>query len=215
LSIVISAAGGNIETVTPKYSSNTNDAAAKMIGISAGDLEIVGGRVVIKKSIAEAIAKRRPGTDNVEVVLLPWFESAVQSGSIAAVRIPVTGSQLYANYPSNILLLKVMSSNTGEFLKYSAAAADYGDGKFTLWSKGSETPYTGNINSGTEYDLVAFIKDGGKFDLDKTVNGTVVDPLAIVRRVQPDSGDGGGGCNAVGYILVILLAIPLLIQKKK
>jgi len=220
-SIAISALDRDIIMVDPKYSSSINYAAAKTPDISATDLEIVEGRVTIRKSIAEAIAKKLLETNDIEVVLLPWFEATIESGKIAAVRIPIRGSQLYANYPKDILLLKVISSDTGEFLEHVSSEADYSDGKFTLLAKGNETPYSGKINSGTEYVyvLVVFIKDGGKYDLDKAINGNVVDPIAIVRRVQSGGngdgggGGGGGGCKAASHLFIMLLVIHLFIKR--
>jgi subtilisin family serine protease/uncharacterized membrane protein len=213
-SIGISESGAEIITVNPKYSSSINYAAAKMPDISATNLEIVEGRVTMRKPIAEAIAKELLETDDVEVVLLPWFEATIQSGKTAAVKIPIRGGLLYANYPRDILLLKVMSSDSGEFLEYAASEADYSDGKFTLLSKGNETPYSGKINSGAEYDLIIFIKDGGRFDLDKTINGNVVDPITIARRVQSGGESGGGGCStSYGYLAFILLGTVLLVRR--
>jgi Synergist-CTERM protein sorting domain-containing protein len=209
-----------IMTAYPQYFSNRDVAAARIPDIRASDLEVVGGRVVISGQVAETIAKGLLGANsNIEVDPLPLFEAAVQSGSIAAVKLPVSGARFGVSSPRNIQLLKVLSSSTGEFLRYAATEADYDDGRFTLLARGSETPYGGNINPGAEYDLLVFIRDGGKYDLDKVANGVVIDPLAIVRRVSaPPSGDGGdgggGGCNA-GYVAFVLLLLPFLAKRKK
>ena len=220
MTIVISAMpGGDIITANPQYFSNGDEAAARMPDISTGDLEAVGGMVFINRTTAEIIAGNLLGANSyVEVTPLPVFEAAIQSGKTAAAKIPVNGTSLGVNNPSDILLLKVISSNNGEFLRYAAAEADYDDGKFTLLAKGSETPYTGNINPGAEYDLMIFIRDGGRFDLDKAVNGAVIDPTAIVRRVQQpgNGGDGGsGGCNAGWGFLAFIGTVPLILGKKK
>jgi hypothetical protein len=214
--------GGDIIITDPQYFSNVDAAAAKMPDIRADDLEIIGGRVVISRQIAEAISKELLGTDNIEVHLLPLFESAIQIGKIAAVKIPVNGAQFNVNRPRDILLLKVMSPSYGEFLEYVSEESDYDDGKFTLLLKGSETPYSGNINSGVEYDMLIFIKDGGKYDLDKASNGFVVDPTAIVNKKQSGNngddqkrGGGGGGCSAYAYLAFALIgAMPLVLKRQ-
>ena len=226
-SCVVTVLNSNLRYSNPQYSSNIDYAASKMVDIKATELEITGGKVIVKKSITEAIAKKQLGADDFEVVCLPWFESEVRDSGVAAVKIPVTGSQLNANYPRNIMLLKVLSGSVGEFLKYVGSEADYGDGSFTLLSKGSEAPYTGYINPNASYDLVIFIRDGGKFDLDKITNGFVVDPLAIIyetkskgdEKKQPDKRSqtegGGGGCSAGFSSFVLLLSIVPFAKKKK
>gem|GEM_PF-6286064 len=213
----------NLMYSDPQYSSNLDDAASKMVGINAADLEISGGKVVVKKSIIEAIARKQFRTNDSEhgVVSLPLFEATALNSGVAAVKIPVNGAQLNANYPRNLMLLKVLSGSVGEFLEYVGAEADYGDGRVTLLAKGSETPYTGYINSNASYDLVIFIRDGGKYDLDKTVNGVVIDPLAIVYKTQSDDSDkrnqaegGSGGCNAFGYFAFILLGVAPFARRR-
>ncbi|MCL1875979.1 MAG: putative Ig domain-containing protein [Synergistaceae bacterium] len=222
---------GDIAAAIPQYSSNMGYAATRMVDVNTADLETADGNVVINKSVAEAISKKLLGVNNVRVVPLPWFEAAVQSGKIAAVKIPVSGAQLNTSHPKDILLLKIISSETGEFLEYAATDDDYDDGRFTLLEKGSETPYSGNINPDAEYDLMIFIKDGGRFDLDKTTDGFVIDPTAIVNVVHGSeirlsegsasertkaSEKTSGGCNA-GYVSFsfVLLGTALISIRKK
>ena len=201
-------------TTDPKYSTDVSYAAGKMPGFTEANLEIINGKAAVKKSVSESIAKTLLKENSFEVNTLPWFEAEVGVGNVAAVRIPVAGSQFKADYPKDISLLKIISPTSGEFLKYAATEADYGDGKFTLLTKGSETPYSGRINSSAEYDLVIFIKDGGKYDLDKAANGVVVDPINIVNKTNKGEDDdffGGSGCNAYGYFALLLMGVvPLL-----
>ena len=209
-------------TITdPKYPLNEEQAASNMEDINASDLETTNGKVYIKKSVAEAIAKTLFDDDNAfEVFTLPCFEAEVDKGNVVAVRIPVVGTQFRVEYPKDILLLKIISPASGEFLKYAATEADYGDGKFTLFTKGSETLYSGKLDVSATYDLVIFIKDGGKYDLDKTENGVVVDPLVIVNETESkeewDEVLKSSGCNAYGYLALILMGVvPLLKNRGK
>ena len=208
----------------PQYSTNLDYAASKMVDIKATDLEISGGKVIIKKSVTEAIAisQLRASSSGFEVVSLPWFEAAAQDNGVTAVKIPVNGKQLNVNYARNIMLLKILSGSVGEFLEYAGSEADYGDGRFTLFAQGSETPYSGYLNPNDSYDLVIFIKDGGKYDLDKTANGNVVGSHAIVSKTQSvndgtqtGSGGGGGGCSTFGYFAFVLLGVVPLARRNK
>jgi uncharacterized protein YjdB len=214
----VTISDGEITTVNPQFSSDKDYAATKMIGISASDLEIADEKVVIKKSIAESIARKllKTKTNNFEIVLLPWFEAAIGYGRIAAVKIPIKGAQLNTNYPREVLLLKIISPSEGEFLQYAANKSDYEDGMFTLLAKGSETPYSGIIDSNKEYDLMIFIKDGGKYDLDKTRNGFVVDPVAIVNKNSESVNEDSSGCSVFGYLVFTLMGVvPFVIRKNR
>ncbi len=69
------------------------------------------------------------------------------------------------------------------------------------------------------------IADGGSFDLDGTVNGSVVDPAFVIEAKrkenpepdpEPSAGTGGGGGCSLGIIPLglLLLALPLGLLKK-
>ena len=65
--------------------------------------------------------------------------------------------------------------------------------------------------------VVLAIRDGGRFDLDGTVNGSVTDPAFLLegRRVdEPDVHGGGSGCASGGAfspsLLVLLAPLALL-----
>ena len=208
--------GNNITIVYPQYSSEVEYIVSKTNGFSASNLEIVDGKAAIKKSIIKSICDKLVSGSISTIHSLPWFEASVANGEIAAIRIPVKGSLLEADYPRDIQLLKVLAPNTGEFLKYAATVSDYDDGRFTLTYTGSETPYSGYIDPKTDYYLVIFIKDGGKYDLDKTVNGVVVDPLSIVNKTSHSGliNSSGSGCSAYGYLaLALMIVVPLTLRK--
>ena len=188
-------------------------------------LEVVGGKVVVKGGVAEAIAKSK-GVTPANVVTLAVFEATVANGAMAAVEIPVTGAELGAASPDKIVLLKIFSSGSGERLTYMASGFNFDNnddgGKFTLLAANGAV-YTGAIVGTTNYILLVFIRDGGRYDLDEDVNGVVVDPLAIVHQ-QLGAGEtnnkGGGGCdvmaaNAVGFALALLALAGLVARRKK
>lgn len=202
--------GGIIDAAEPVPFTSPDDAAGKMPDIDASDLEVVDGKVVISMAIAEAIADKLGG-EYTKIVTLPCFEVKVGDGETASVRMQVTGAQLGTGYAKDIALLKVMSRNNGEYMAYAIDSAGYGDGKFTLLKNGAS--HSGAIDPEADYDLVVFIKDGEKFDLDNKINGEVIDPLVVVHETQStgspsSSGSSGGGCNAgAGIFGLSLLAV--------
>ncbi|WP_455598915.1 Synerg-CTERM sorting domain-containing protein, partial [Cloacibacillus sp.] len=64
-----------------------------------------------------------------------------------------------------------------------------------------------------------FIKDGGEYDLDGEEDGTVIDPIAIIRQSKPPvpkpTQHGGGGCTAGAGALAMLALIPLWMRRGK
>lgn len=198
---------GNIESATPRYSSNKSEVAAKTAGFGEDDFEIVDGKVVIRRSIAEGLARKLLEADDIEVVLLPWFEAGVTGGKVASVRFSVTASMLQAKHSvdgNTVLLLNVTSPNTGEFLTY--VDSNFDDGDFYFMPK----PYPDDLPGPRDpyYELYTFIRDGGKFDLDQTENSMVVGQSVIVRKAQPkEAGKSGGGCNVNYGSIALLLAV--------
>jgi hypothetical protein len=212
----------DIVWVTARYTSSKDIAVSKMPDFELDDYDVIDGKVTLKKSIAEKISKVfceeiLEKTDGIKAIPLPWFEAAVEPGKVAAVRISVEGSLLYSELPEGIILLKILTPTSGQFLQYVSMDVDYDDGRFTvLKKKGYEQ--IENINKNEDYDLVVFIRDGGEFDLDKRINGFVVDPIVIVNK-NGESRNGGGssvGCSAFGFLAFSLLGIvPFVIWKKR
>ena len=212
---------GDIQRAWHRNSSSKSETAAKTIGFGEDDFEIVDGNVVIKKSIAETIARKLLGTDDIEATPLPWFEAAIlrsgQNGKIAAVGKFVTESMLKMEAPfrwSEVLILNIISPDTGEFLEFTGwhDIDGFDDGKFMLEPL---IPAPGLTQPEHAYILYVFIRDGGRFDLDKTENGLVVGQLAIVGKARPErepATPGSSGCNAgYGGILLLLTSLGLLI----
>ena len=132
---------------------------------------------------------------------------------------PVKGFQLKADnfrkYSDEISLYNILSPDFIERLSYAADESKYGDGRFTLLTKGSEIPFLGMIDSDSEYDLLIFIRDGGRFDIDKTVNGCVVGQIVVQHlafyHVIPVKKSGG--CSVDFSKITWLLIITLFINK--
>lgn len=211
----------DIQRATPQHSTDKGEVAAKTDGFSEYDFDIVDGKVVIKKSITEAIAKELLETDDIEVFPLPWLEAKFyrngQNGRIASIITPVKRSMLDSPVDfSKTLLLSINSPNTGEFLKYDGNNPD--DGKF-LFSPPIQPTVDPYPEDNSDYEMYVFIRDGGRYDLDKAVNGSVFCQLAIVgkaksetKQTEPKDPKGividnsrGGGCNAVYCSLLLLL----------
>ncbi|MCL1875884.1 MAG: Ig-like domain-containing protein [Synergistaceae bacterium] len=209
----------------PTYASSKAEAASMLQDFSEDDLDVADGKVVIKKSIAEKIYRELSGDEfeprnGVLVTPIPYFEAAVEPGKIAAVKIPMKGRKLDADDPKNINLLKILTPTTGVFLEYVYSEAEYRDGKFTVLDVEEGVPATGKFVLEGDYELVIFIRDGGSYDLDKAVNGYIVDPTAIVRRTWPgEQGiDDDEGCNAGfgGSVSLLLAGLALFtVQRKK
>ena len=167
-----------------QYFTDKSEAAAKTIGFSEGDFESVDGGVAISKSIIDPIAMKL-SSDIIEASSLPCFKAELESGKAAAVRrISVRASLLKVAQPSShledILILSIISPDAGELLKYAPSLDDLDDGMFTV------IPIVGIPENEQLFELVLCIKDGGRFDLDKTENGLVVAQIAILGK----SGSG-------------------------
>jgi Synergist-CTERM protein sorting domain-containing protein len=192
------------------FPSDKDDVSNKT-GISPDDLEKIGDKIYLKKKLAEDIAKKLLKADEVDVVILPVFEADVDpTGGIFQVKLKVTGKDLLAEFADDINLIGMISPKDGALFEYVGSLADYGDGKFTLLKDG--VVFDGKIEPNAEYELVAFIKDGGKFDLDKIVNGKVISSLFLAA--EKGGRKGGGGCNAYGFTFALLAVVPLVLRRK-
>ena len=85
---------------------------------------------------------------------------------------------------------------------------------------GKTEDFTGTIVASEKYELVLFVADGGDYDLDKTENGVVIDPCAILKAESapinptPKTGSGSGGCSAGVGALALLALVPLFLRRK-
>jgi Synergist-CTERM protein sorting domain-containing protein len=199
-----------IVPVTPGYPSDVNDVAATT-GINANDLEKKpDGKVYLKKTVADAIAKKELNVNAVDTEILPVMSADISPvGGIGQVTISVTGKQLLASLPQDINLIGVISGDAGTALGYITNLANADDGTFMLLSGGAV--FTGPIDPNATYELVVFIKDGGLFDLDGAADGKALFSLFFADEKK----GGGGGCNAYGFAFALLAAIPFVLRRKK
>jgi len=218
----------DIQRTIINYSSNVSEVAVKTAGFSESNFETVDGKVVIKKSVAEAIAKKLLGTDDIEVIPLPWFEAKFlmsdMNGKIADVRNsvlvkPLNVAHWFEIKGEELLFLSIISPEAGEFLEYAPMESEYDDSKFTIMP-------VSYVGLDEPVGLIAFIRDGGKYDLDKTENGSVVGQLVIVLKTESkeepkepinptNPGDSSSsGCNAIYASIPLLLGFTLLVIKK-
>ena len=114
-----------------------------------------------------------------------------------------------ALYPDKIKLMGLIRGSGGKLFGYMSDPANLSDGKFSLYSGG--TIFSGRIDPNVTYQLVMFIKDGGEFDLDGQVNGSVISSVFLAAERK-----SGGGCNAFNAGLsVLLLSTLVMIMKRR
>lgn len=191
--------------------------------IQASDLEVAGGVVTISEAAAKRIAdgmRSRLGYESgaeVSISALGAFKASSMAGGRIAVEYELTGAQLLASRPSDVKIVKVLSSSDAsrnrlfEHVESGTEAADK-DGAFMVVSSRYSAVTT--ITPSASYRLILIIKDDGTFDLDKDPK-SVIDPSFIVKASGGGStgGGGGGGCTAGAGIAIA--AIALLISKKR
>lgn len=221
-----------VKVADAEFTENKDDVIAKMatnlflpdnlVANATTKLIEVNGELAVKLFNDRDEYKAITITD---ITRLPIFVATVESGKTVAVAFKVQGKDFFATTPDKIKIMKIMSNTESDFFTYAASSSQFADGKYTLQTA-TNPLYTGTIEANTEYLLVLFIKDGGRFDLDKVVNGEVVDPSAIIKLTKKDDpipptpptpgpDDGGGGCNTSLPLQLMFLAIPFIFKLKK
>ena len=194
------------------------DASEKLEGISSGDLVVdASGAITVKaETVRNAASSLVAYNETItKVGPLPVFNAEVAKAQTAAVAYKIKGKDLYATDPSKINVIKYLGSGEAARFVYAAAAADFADESYTVMLHGTST-IADSIAADTEYDLVLFIKDGGRFDLDKA-DAFVADPPAVVQTEKKASGGSSSGCNG-GFGALLLLGaamLPLVYRKKR
>lgn len=180
---------------------------------------------VVEKAVAAGTVEK--GTKVEEQKMLPAFKAAGAPGRIISVGFDIKGSDLFADAPKNVKLVKVNSAaGKSDFFKYAANKDEYADMTYSVVASDNSVPE--KLDANETYTLILFIQDGGDFDLDGQIDGSVTDPTAIVKtKVEtesstpdtPSGGDAGsgssGGCNAGFAGMLLLGLIPAFIFKKK
>ena len=204
---------------TPAEKNNViRDTSEKLEGISSGDLVVdASGAITVKaETVRNAASSLVAYNETItKVGPLPVFNAEVAKAQTAAVAYKIKGKDLYATDPSKINVIKYLGSGEAARFVYAAAAADFADESYTVMLHGTST-IADSIAADTEYDLVLFIKDGGRFDLDKA-DAFVADPPAVVQTEKKASGGSSSGCNG-GFGALLLLGaamLPLVYRKKR
>ena len=194
------------------------EASEMLEGISSGDLVVdASGAITVKaETVRNAASSLVAYNETItKVGPLPVFNAEVAKAQTAAVAYKIKGKDLYATDPSKINVIKYLGSGEAARFVYAAAAADFADESYTVMLHGTST-IADSIAADTEYDLVLFIKDGGRFDLDKA-DAFVADPPAVVQTEKKASGGSSSGCNG-GFGALLLLGaamLPLVYRKKR
>lgn len=222
-----------IVTASPEFAADA-DVTAALIGTGTSNITADSkGNLTLKNSLVskaagQAVAaavkagKLEAGTAVEGAQTLPIFTAAGnEPREVIAAGFAVSGDVLAAETPKDVRLLKVFPDDReGALFDFAAVSDDYKDKTFTVLDSANAVPE--KIVSGDSYTLVVFIKDCGDFDLDNMDNGSVTDPVALLRTKSTggdNSADGSssscGGCNA-GYGLLALLAlVPAALRRKK
>lgn len=233
------------ETTTYQSTAATRETIITLTGIPANKLGATEtGEVTVNGEMVYSAIKTIMTSDSsfkpTYSVLTPMIGASVTSGKVAAMAFTLTGSQLNVSASTlvkDIKLIKIKADGTGELFKYASAPAAYADKYFTIKDVDGKTLSESTaLSSGGVYTIIVFVKDNGDFDLDKT-DGHVVDPMAITVSVtssdttttssdtgttttsgdsaSPDVNDGGAGCNAGFAALALLMAIPVVMARRK
>ncbi len=180
---------------------------------------LAAGSTVVNGAVNDVIAKD-PTVSKDIVYALPVVESkADKAGMLHAISFKVSGDIFGEVTGAEIRVLKVFPDGTGELFTPISAPEAIADKTAALYDT-NEAMVTGAIDKEADYILTIFVKDGESFDLDGKADGTVIDPVSIIKAaaVEPDEPDNtrshNGGCNT-GAALPLLAAMAVLIIRKK
>ena len=183
---------------------------------------LAAGSTVVNGAVNDVIAKD-PTVSKDIVYALPIVEStADKAGMLHAISFKVSGDIFGEVTGAEIRVLKVFPDGTGELFTPISAPEEIADKTAALYDT-NEAMVTGAIDKEADYILTVFVKDGESFDLDGKADGTVIDPVSIIKAaaVEPDQPDNtrshNGGCNtgAAGIAMLFLLVPAAIINKKR
>ncbi|WP_455599062.1 Ig-like domain-containing protein [Cloacibacillus sp.] len=203
---------------TPAVYDNM-EAAAKDISsdIKAEELEVSDGSVSLKDTRAKEIIKANleDGAALESILTLPLFSVRTEKGKTAVSAWVVKGSDLLSDTIEKVDVRKIVS--TTEMLKFRYKASGFTDGSFTVLGMDGKLA-AGAVDKDKKYQLLLFIADGGKYDLNDAV-GVITDPAAIVKTggapAPKPSGGSSGGCSAGFGTLALLALVPPALKKKR
>ena len=219
----------NVEAATPAIKEATEDAKddianttnikkENLVATANGTLTI---SPVLAKSALEEVMSADKEVAPKNVVLLPIVSTNVKEKNVAAMAFSMTGAQLGAEegtVAGDVKIIKVLADGKGAQFGYASSAAGYQDETFTLKDANDKTlALTDKVVKTSDYKLIIFVADGGKFDLDKTP-GSVVDPIAVATNAAkpaPTPHSSSSGCNAGFAGLLLLAAVPFIYRRKR
>ena len=121
------------------------------------------------------------------------------------------------NSVSEIRVVKIFADGHGKAFTVATSSDTISDKCVALYDVSGDI-VTGAIDAEATYTLAAFVKDGGDFDLGKTADGKVIDPIAIIKQsappAAPTSSGSGGGCNAGAGAMALMALIPIALRKR-
>ena len=204
--------------VTPETDIN---AASDDAHINADNLYVAdNGAVMPKDAFKDAAVddafSAETGIEIVKSEAVPVAKATVSEGKIATFAYEMAGSDIakYADKLADLKVVKILSDGSGKLFNVAASSADFKDEYVTILKDGKV--FEDAIVPADTYTLCAFVMDGGSFDLDGEKNGTVVDPMAVVKTQEKQpSGSSSSGCSAGFGALALLAFIPVVIRRKK
>ncbi|MDD7650671.1 Ig-like domain-containing protein [Cloacibacillus porcorum] len=183
------------------------------------------GSVILRQDVVgvalESVKKENPGLYYESVMPVPLIKAAcgsAESGRIIAFGFTVSGDNFgKADSARDIKVMKVLPDGRGVLFKAIGEEREIEDRSCALY-KGGEI-YSGPVMPEDNYLLTLFIKDGGEFDLDGAENGSVIDPLVVLKAKEAPARESssGGGCSAGfgGAALLAFAALPVLLRGRR
>jgi len=203
------------------YGENEIEELAKAISMDKSLLTAKeDGSVILRQDVVggalESVKKENPGLYYESVMPVPLIKAAcgsAESGRIIAFGFTVSGDNFgKADSARDIKVMKVLPDGRGVLFKAIGEEREIEDRSCALYKDGEI--YSGPVMPEDNYVLTLFIKDGGEFDLDGAENGSVIDPLVVLKAKEAPARESssGGGCSAGfgGAALLALAALPVL-----
>ena len=223
---------GDIIAVMPEYVTDpaSQDEIINIIGLSKdaavtenGSLTTTGS--LVDKAVGEVIASDSQIISKEGVIVLPIVVSSADApdapGKIHALGFKVSGDVFgKVNNVSEIRVVKIFADGHGKPFTVVTSSDTISDKCVALYDVSGDI-VTGAIDAEATYTMAAFVKDGGDFDLGKTTDGKVIDPIAIIKQsappAAPTSSGSGGGCNAGAGAMALMALIPIaaMVRSKK
>ena len=210
-------------TVAEYYGESEIEELAKAISMDKSLLTAKeDGSVILRQDVVggalESVKKENPGLYYESVMPVPLIKAAcgsAESGRIIAFGFTVSGDNFgKADSARDIKVMKVLPDGRGVLFKAIGEEREIEDRSCALY-KGGEI-YSGPVMPEENYVLTLFIKDGGEFDLDGAENGSVIDPLVVLKAKEAPARESssGGGCSAGfgGAALLAFAALPVLLR---